>query len=295
MGRSLLERRGVILCGGKGSRLLPLTHVTSKTLLPVYDKPMIYYPLSILMMAGIKEVMIIATSHDLYRFQTLFEDGSHLGMRITYGIQEIPKGIADAFLVAEAFLAGGNVALVLGDNIFSGTQIEDALMSAASAKEGATVFGYEVAHPERYGVMEFDDEGKVIDVIEKPKDPPSAYAVPGLYFYDGQVMEITKQLRPSNRGELEITDVNKAYIRKGMLDVIKLGRGNAWFDAGKFEDLHKASTYVQILQKMHNVKIACIEEVAYRKGFIDQKQLEILAKAHSASEYGEYLFSLIGK
>lgn len=287
-----MGRRGVVLCGGKGSRLLPLTHVASKTLLPVYDKPMIYYPLSTLMMAGIKEVMIIATSHDLYRFQTLFEDGSHLGMQITYGIQEVPKGTADAFLVAETFLAGSSVALVLGDNIFSGTQIEDALAVAATNKIGATVFGYEVAQPERHGVLEFDGEGQVIDVIEKPRVSPSAFVVPGLYFYDQQVMEITKQLRPSARGELEITDVNKAYIRKGMLDVIKLGRGNAWFDAGEFEDLHKASTYVQILQKMHNVKIACIEEVAYRKGFIDRLQLEQLAREHAASEYGDYLFSL---
>lgn len=288
-----MNRKGVILCGGKGTRLLPLTHVTSKTLLPIYDKPMIYYPLSILMMAGIREVMVIATSHDLYRFQTLFEDGSHLGLNITYGIQEIPRGIADAFLVAEAFLAGENVALVLGDNIFAGTQIEEAVLPENISDEGATIFGYEVANPERYGVFEFDKDSNVIDVVEKPKVPPSAYAVPGLYFYDGQVMEIAKQLKPSARGELEITDVNKAYIRKNKLQVVKLGRGNAWFDTGRFEDLHKASTYVQILQKMHNVKIACIEEVAYRKGFIDKAGLLALADQHSSSEYGDYLASLV--
>lgn len=282
----------MILSGGKGTRLLPLTHVTSKQLLPIFDKPMIYYPLSILMMAGIKDIMIISSSHDLYRFQTLFEDGSHLGLNITYGIQEVPKGIADAFLVAEAFLAGDPVALILGDNVFCGAQIEEAILPENISEDGATIFGYEVKNPERFGVLEFNKEGNAIDVIEKPKNPPSPYIVPGLYFYDGKVMEITKQLSPSERGELEITDVNKAYMRNKKMRVVKLGKGNAWFDTGRFEDLHEASTYVQIIQQQHHTKIACIEEIAYKNGFINKIQLDLLAKLYEKSEYGQYLAAI---
>ena len=284
--------KGVILSGGKGTRLLPLTKVTSKQLLPIFDKPMIYYPLSTLMMAGIREVMIISTSHDLYRFETLFEDGSHLGMKITYGIQEVPLGIADAFLVAETFIAGDDVALILGDNVFCGKQVEEAIKPENIPSEGATIFGYEVARPEKYGVLQFDEQGRAVDVIEKPKDPPSSFAVPGLYFYDRSVMEITKQLKPSDRGELEVTDINRAYMRKGKMNVIKLEQGSAWFDAGSFEDLHKASTYVSIIQKIHNAKIACIEETAYRMGFINRKQLINLAREYEGSEYWDYLAAL---
>ncbi len=285
-------RKGVILSGGKGTRLLPLTHVTSKQLLPVYDKPMIYYPLSTLMMAGIREIMIISSSYDLYRFQALFEDGSHLGIKITYGVQEIPRGIADAFLVAEAFIGQDPVALILGDNIFCGSQIEEAILPENIVEEGATIFAYEVSHPEKYGVLKFNEEERVVDLVEKPVHPPSSFAVPGLYFYDSSVMEKAKQLSFSDRGELEITDVNRAFIRRGKMNVVKLGRGSAWFDAGSFEDLHKASTYIQIIQRMHNIKIGCIEEIAFLKRFIDQNQLEVLAKNHEGSEYGAYLYSL---
>jgi len=288
-----MTRKGVILSGGKGTRLYPCTNVTSKQLLPVYDKPMIYYPLSVLMMAGITEIMIVSTTHDLYRFQSLFDDGSHLGIKISYGVQEVPRGIADAFLVAEGFIAGDNVALILGDNIFYGYQLEEVLKNTRIPQRGATIFGYEVTHPERYGVVKFDQNNRPIEILEKPKKPPSNYAVTGLYFYDNQVLEIAKQLRPSVRGELEITDVNNAYLEKGQLDAILLGQGFAWFDSGTFEDLHKAATYVQLLQETHNSKIGCIEEIAYKMGYIDNKQLKKLAQQYKASDYGTHLYNLL--
>lgn len=285
--------KGVILSGGRATRLLPSTFVTSKQLLPVYDKPMIYYPLSILMMAGIRDVMIVSTSQDLYRFQRLFEDGSHLGLRISYGVQEEPQGIAHALLVAEGFVADDHVSLVLGDNIFYAETLQKTLSKMSHPEPGATVFGYEVHRPERYGVIRFNEEGKPVEILEKPKNPPSNYAVTGLYFYDEKVMEICHNLKPSHRGELEITDVNNAYLERGELSVVKLGRGSAWFDSGTFEDLHKASTYVKIIQETHNIKIACIEEIAYNKGYIDKNQLKNLADLHKKSSYGDYLYTLI--
>lgn len=254
---------------------------------------MIYYPLAVLMMAGIKEIMIVSSSHDLYRFQTLFEDGSHLGLKMHYGVQEEPKGIAHALLVAESFIDGDDVALVLGDNIFYGETLEKILDEAKVSKKGATIFGYEVNHPSRYGVVRFNERGEPVEILEKPKDPPSNYAVTGLYFYDNKVMDIARNLKPSGRGELEITDVNNIYMWNNDLDVVKLGRGFAWFDSGTFEDLHKASTYVQILQDMHNIKIACIEEIAYKMGNIDRAQMEKLADMHKKSTYGEYLYGLL--
>ncbi len=285
--------KGVILSGGRATRLLPSTLVTSKQLLPVYDKPMIYYPLSILMMAGIRDVMIVSTSQDLYRFQRLFEDGSHLGLRISYGVQEEPQGIAHALLVAEGFVGDDNVSLVLGDNIFYAETLEATLNKMSTPELGATVFGYEVHRPERYGVFRFDENGKPIEILEKPKNPPSNYAVTGLYFYDHKVMEICHGLKPSHRGELEITDVNNAYLALGELSVIKLGRGSAWFDSGTFEDLHKASTYVKIIQETHNIKIACIEEIAFNRGYINRDQLKALADLQKKSSYGEYLYRLL--
>ena len=285
--------KGVILSGGRATRLFPATFVTSKQLLPVYDKPMIYYPLSILMMAGIRDIMIVSSSQDLYRFQRLFEDGSHLGLRISYGVQEEPQGIAHALLVAEGFVGDDHVSLVLGDNIFYAETLEETLNKMSNPEPGATVFGYEVHRPERYGVLRFDEKGNPIEILEKPKHPPSNYAVTGLYFYDHKVMEICRKLAPSHRGELEITDVNNAYLALQELSVVKLGRGSAWFDSGTFEDLHKASSYVQILQETHNIKIACIEEIAYNRGYIDKAQLKHLADLHKKSSYGDYLYRLL--
>jgi glucose-1-phosphate thymidylyltransferase len=287
--------KGVILSGGSGTRLLPLTLVTSKQLLPVYDKPMIYYPLAILMMAGIRDVMIVSTSQDLYRFQRLFEDGSHLGLKISYGVQEEPKGIAHALLVAEEFVGNDHVALVLGDNIFYAETLHKTLAKMSHPESGATIFGYEVHSPERYGVLRLDEAGKPIEILEKPKHPPSNFAVTGLYFYDDQVMEICRNLKPSGRGELEITDVNNVYLKKGELGVVKLGRGSAWFDSGTFEDLQKASTYVQIIQETHNIKIACIEEIAFNKGYISKEQLKKLADLQKKSSYGEYLSRILDR
>ena len=284
--------KGVILSGGKATRLYPCTFVTSKQLLPVYDKPMIYYPLSVLMMAGVRDVLIVSSAQDVIRFKNLFNDGSHLGLHISYGVQEEPKGIAHAFLVAEGFVGDDPVALILGDNIFYAESLRETLQTINSKKNWATVFGYEVRNPERYGVLRFDAKGDPVEIIEKPKVAPSNYAVTGLYFYDNRVMDIARGLKPSSRGELEITDVNNAYLRSHELRVVKLGRGAAWFDSGTFEDLHKASTYVQIVQETHNIQIACIEEIAYEQGFIDQQQLRNLANLHKKSSYGDYLHQL---
>lgn len=288
-----MQRKGIILSGGKGTRLQPLTNVTSKQLLPVYDKPMIYYPLSVLMMAGIRDIMIVSTSHDLHRFQNLLQDGKKLGLNIRYGIQEEPLGIAHALLVAEEFIGDDPVSLILGDNIFYGEQLELVLQKTKVPLTGALIFGYEVKNAGRYGVIRFNEHNLPVEIIEKPTVPPSNFAVTGLYFYDNQVIEIARHLKPSKRGELEITDVNNVYMQRGQLEVIKLGKGFAWFDSGTFEDLHKASTYVQILQETHNTKIACIEEIAYRMGYITGPELKTLAQEYLKSDYGAYLISLL--
>lgn len=281
--------KGIILAGGKGSRLYPITYATCKQLLPIYDKPMIYYPLSVLMMAGIREILIISTPEDRPRFEKLFGDGRHLGLSFEYAIQDEPRGIADAFIIAESFLAGQGAALVLGDNIFYGQDLIPALQSAREGIDGAFVFGYEVKDPERYGVLAFGEKGEIADIVEKPQVPPSRYAVTGLYFYDEMVTEIAKSLKPSKRGELEITDVNRAYLERGKLGCRLLGRGFAWLDTGTYESLQSASSYVQAIQERQGIRIACIEEIAYQMGFIDERQLEKLADAHSSSEYGSYL------
>lgn len=261
--------KGIILAGGLGTRLHPLTLVTSKQLLPIYDKPMIYYPMSTLMQAGIREIMIISTPHDLPRFQTLFQDGSQLGLTLSYAVQEEPNGIAEAFIIAEDFIGTDPVALVLGDNIFYGDQLSTVLRKSGTMQKGGMIFGYQVKDPERYGVIAFDEDKQVTDIIEKPKNPPSHYAVTGLYFYDNNVVEIAKSLHPSPRGELEITDVNRAYLHRGDLDVHLFDSGFAWLDTGTFEALHKASNYVQIIQERQGVQIGAIEEIALQNGWIN--------------------------
>lgn len=263
--------KGIILAGGLGERLHPLTLVTSKQLLPIYDKPMIYYPMSTLMQAGIREIMIISTPHDLPRFQVLFKDGAELGLNISYAAQEEPNGIAEAFIIAEEFIGSDPVALVLGDNIFYGDHLSTALRDCGNLEKGGMIFGYQVKDPERYGVIAFNDQKQVIDIIEKPKNPPSQYAVTGLYFYDNDVVSIAKSLNPSPRGELEITDVNRAYLQRGDLNVHLFDTGFAWLDTGTFETLHKASNYVQIIQERQGVKIGAIEEIATRNGWINEK------------------------
>lgn len=288
-------RKGVILAGGKGSRLHPLTLATSKQLLPIYDKPMIYYPLSVLMLAGIRDVMIISTSRDLIRFQNLFGDGSHLGIQISYGVQDVPRGIADAFLVAEGFIGNDDVALILGDNIFYGQQMYDFFSKSVLSHEGATIFAYEVADPSRYGVIAYDEKGNIREILEKPQSPPSNHAVTGLYFYDNRSISFAKELMPSARGELEITDINNIYLKQGQLQAVTLGKGFAWFDSGDFHERHKASSYVQITQDMHNTRIACLEEIAFQSGWIDEEQLSYLAKSQEQSEYGRYLEKLLEK
>ncbi|PCI91628.1 glucose-1-phosphate thymidylyltransferase [Candidatus Aerophobetes bacterium] len=284
--------KGIILAGGLGTRLYPLTGATSKQLLPVYDKPMIYYPLSVLMQAKIFEILIISTRSDLPRFQALFKDGAHLGLKISYKIQENPGGIAEAFLIAEDFIGEDSVCLILGDNIFYGPNLEEMLDDVKDHKEGAVVFTYHVQDPTRYGVVAFDEDGEVIDIIEKPKIPPSPYAVTGLYFYDNDVISIAKSLQPSARGELEITDVNKVYLERKSLRVKFFGRGFAWLDTGTFDALYKASSYVQTIQERQGIQIACIEEIAYKNGWIDVAMLKGLAKVYHASTYGSYLEGL---
>ena len=284
--------KGIILAGGRGSRLYPTTLVTCKQLLPIYDKPLIYYPLSILMMAKIREILIIANPEDLSRFKDLFGDGSQLGLSIEYEEQSEPKGIADAFLIGEAFIDNGPVALILGDNIFYGHNMSMLLDDAKNLSSGATVFGYEVQDPERYGVLAFDDQGRITNIIEKPAHPPSCYAVTGLYFYDQRVVEITKHLKPSPRGELEITDVNIAYLRDGSLSCKLLDRGFAWLDTGTPTSMQQASNYVETIQNRQGIQIGCIEEIAYKLGYIDQQRLIQRAEMLSPSEYARYLFSL---
>ena len=285
--------KGIILAGGAGTRLYPVTKVVCKQLLPVYDKPMVYYPLSTLMLAGIRDILIISTPQDLSRFEDLFGDGSHLGLRFSYKVQEAPNGLAEAFIIGEDFIGEDNVCLVLGDNIFFGHNLPGMLNRACQRKEGATIFGYYVKDPERYGVVEFDGSGKVLSIEEKPKEPKSNYAVVGLYFYDNEVIEISKGIKPSWRGELEITDVNKAYLEKGKLNVELMGRGYAWLDTGTHESLADATQFVKTIEERQGLKIACIEEIAYRMGFIDAEQLQRLAEPLRKSGYGEYLLRIL--
>ena len=284
--------KGIILAGGSGTRLYPLTIAVSKQLMPIYDKPMIYYPLSVLMMAGIKEILIITTPHDQEAFKRLLGDGSDIGCTFEYVVQEVPNGLAQAFVLGEKFIGNDSVALVLGDNIFYGAGLKDLLQSKVNPK-GGCVFAYQVSDPERYGVVEFDSNLKAKSIEEKPTQPKSNYAVPGLYFYDNRVVEIAKNLQPSARGEYEITDVNRVYLEMNELEVGVLGRGTAWLDTGTFDSLHEASEFVKVIEKRQGFKISCIEEIAYRQGFIDKNQLLKAADKYGKSGYGYYLRKLI--
>ena len=285
--------KGIILAGGKGTRLYPLTISISKQILPVYDKPMIYYPLSVLMLANIREILIISTERDLPVFKELLKDGSNLGLKLEYKIQEKPNGLAEAFIIGEEFIGDDNVALILGDNIFYGSGFTGLVEEAAKLKKGAIVFGYPVKDPRAYGVVEFDENGKAISLEEKPENPKSNYAIPGLYFYDNTVVEKANNVKPSARGEIEITTVNEMYLSEGKLNVKNLGRGVAWLDTGTHDALLEAATYVEAIQKRQGFYIACIEEIAYAKGWISNEQLQKLAEPMMKTEYGKYLRDLV--
>jgi glucose-1-phosphate thymidylyltransferase len=285
--------KGIILAGGQGTRLYPVTLSMCKQLLPVYDKPMIYYPLSVLMMSGIQEILIISTSEDLPRFKQLFHDGDHLGLSISYAVQEKPEGIAQAFLIGEDFIGDGNVALILGDNIFYGHHLSSLVSSCRFLEKGAIIFGYEVKDPERYGIVEFDDAGKVTAIVEKPQFPKSNFAVTGLYFYDNDVIDIACHLKPSKRGEYEITDINRIYLERGDLHLRLLDRGFAWLDTGTHSSLQQASNYVQTLQERQGISIACLEEIAYKMGFISREELEKRIALLLKSNYGQYLKQML--
>jgi glucose-1-phosphate thymidylyltransferase len=284
--------KGIILAGGKGTRLFPITKSISKQLLPIYDKPMIYYPLSVLMLAGIREVLIISTPRDLPAYKELLGDGKRLGVSFEYIVQDRPRGLADAFIVGEKFIGHDQVSLILGDNIFYGQSLSGFVQQSAQLKDGAMIFGYYVKDPTSYGVVEFDDDGKAISIEEKPEKPKSHYAVPGLYFYDNRVVEYAKALKPSARGEIEITDLNCVYMEKGQLQVTKFGRGMAWLDSGTYEGLLEASNFVQTIQKRQGFYIACIEEIAFRLGYIKPEQLVELGQQHANTSYGKYLTEL---
>jgi glucose-1-phosphate thymidylyltransferase len=284
--------KSIILSGGRGTRLYPITKVISKQLLPIYDKPMIYYPLSIPMLAGIRDILIISTPHDLPMYRELLGDGSRIGINIEYAEQPEPKGLAEAFLIGEKFIGDDSVCLVLGDNVFYGQSFSDILKRALAKTEGATIFGYPVKNPKEFGVMEFDETGKVLSIEEKPAKPKSNYAVPGLYFYDNEVVNIAKNITPSARGELEITAVNNAYLEKGMLNSVLMGRGMAWLDTGSPENMLKAAEFVETTQSRQGFYVSCIEEIAWRRGFISTEQLRELGEELKMTEYGEYILSL---
>jgi glucose-1-phosphate thymidylyltransferase len=285
--------KGIILAGGSGSRLHPLTRAVSKQLMPIYSKPMVYYPLSTLMLSGVRQILVITTPHEQEGFRRLLGDGSDIGLQIDYAVQPSPDGLAQAFIIGRAFVGGDRVALALGDNIFYGAHFSDYIRAAAARETGATVFGYQVRDPERYGVVEFDANGRAITLEEKPAKPKSSYAVTGLYFYDNQVIDIAAGLEPSRRGELEITDVNRTYLERGQLHVEKLARGIAWLDTGTHESLIQAANYIQAIEERQGLMVACLEEIAYRMGYISAGDLARLARAMESSAYGQYLFRIL--
>ncbi|MEK1965259.1 glucose-1-phosphate thymidylyltransferase RfbA [Latilactobacillus sakei] len=287
--------KGIILAGGSGTRLYPITKAVSKQLIPVYDKPMIYYPMSALMLAGIQDIMIISTPTDTPRFEELFGDGYDLGLNIEYAVQDKPNGLAEAFIIGADFIGDDSVCLILGDNIYYGGGLSEMLQRTAKKEAGATVFGYHVNDPERFGVVDFDENMHAKSIIEKPEHPASNYAVTGLYFYDNQVVEIAKNIKPSPRGELEITDINKAYLEKGQLDVELMGRGFAWLDTGTHDSLHEASSFIATVQKRQNLKVACLEEIAYRMNYIDKAKVIELAQPLKKNDYGQYLLRLVNE